>query len=346
MPTLSVIVPVHNVENYLGECLESLITQTLTDLEIIVVNDATTDNSEDVIRSYMAKDCRIRYYHHETNRGPGGARNTGVRQSQGDWITFVDADDWLATNCLEHTMQIVNETLCDCIMFGASRVSDTGEQLPNASYLRVTPSSNIRRLIAGRAISPANIFRKSDIQDIEFPENIKHEDDAFWFKYIVSITPRIACDSTRYYHYRARPGSIMTDTSTSRLDLVYVIQDIYNFMSKRGLLDQYGKLFLTRSNRFCRLAIRSISGEHLEQFTAILRNFFLNSSMRNHNISHHLFLSVCLLEDKLVRSHFTAELVSLYSLRTYEMSTLGKIYLKLRRWGIHIQLLQYKYFRS
>ena len=94
-PKLSVIVPVYNVEKYIGLCLESLSGQTFKDIEIICVNDASTDGSGDIVRRYMQKDHRITLLNHSKNRGQSVARNTGLKVAQAEFVTFVDSDDFL-----------------------------------------------------------------------------------------------------------------------------------------------------------------------------------------------------------------------------------------------------------
>ena len=100
-PLISVIVPVYNVEKYVGRCITSNINQSYTNLEIIVVNDGSTDNSLSVCESYAAKDNRIKLITQE-NRGLSGARNTGLRHYTGEYVTFVDSDDWIHRNMVEY----------------------------------------------------------------------------------------------------------------------------------------------------------------------------------------------------------------------------------------------------
>ncbi len=97
---VSVIVPIYNSELYLEKCLESLKKQTYSDLEIICVNDGSTDNSLKIIESYMEIDCRFRILT-QINSGQGVARNYGVSECSGEYVMFVDSDDWLEENCIE-----------------------------------------------------------------------------------------------------------------------------------------------------------------------------------------------------------------------------------------------------
>ena len=110
---ISIIVPVYNVEAYLPQCLDSLINQTYQDLEIICVNDGSTDSSLVILQQYQSKDKRIRVVS-QKNQGLSGARNTGISQATGEWMMFVDSDDWLNINCCEKLMGTVPKDIDLC----------------------------------------------------------------------------------------------------------------------------------------------------------------------------------------------------------------------------------------
>ena len=120
---ISIIVPVYNVEKYLPQCLDSLIGQTYRDIEIICVNDGSTDGSLNVLEQYAAKDARIHVVSQE-NQGLSGARNTGIQNAHGEWMMFVDGDDWLDQNCLEQVM--LSAEIADLVFFSYIREFRTG----------------------------------------------------------------------------------------------------------------------------------------------------------------------------------------------------------------------------
>lgn len=103
---INIIVPVYNTATYLPQCLDSLVNQTYRDIEIICVNDGSTDNSPDILKAYAERDSRILVIHQE-NLGLSGARNKGLESARGEWVMFVDSDDWIGTDCcktlLSHT---------------------------------------------------------------------------------------------------------------------------------------------------------------------------------------------------------------------------------------------------
>lgn len=112
IPKISVIIPVYNVEKYLRKCLDSVLAQTRDDYEVVLVDDGSTDSSPQICDEYAEKDERILVIHQE-NKGLSGARNTGIKQCSGEWITFLDSDDWWEPEYLEY-MNLENEDLCVC----------------------------------------------------------------------------------------------------------------------------------------------------------------------------------------------------------------------------------------
>ena len=117
MVKISVIVPVYNVEPYLPQCLDSLIEQTFNDIEIICVNDGSTDGSLNVLNHYAAKDSRIKVID-KPNGGVSSARNRGLDAAQGEYISFVDGDDWLKQNAYEEIISAVDKRNVDMAVFG------------------------------------------------------------------------------------------------------------------------------------------------------------------------------------------------------------------------------------
>lgn len=116
LPKVSVIVPVYNVEKYLSECLESLINQTLSDIEIICVNDGSTDDSRNVLERYAASDKRIAVVN-QTNKGLSAARNSGVKTARGRYLYFLDSDDFIDRNALEYLYQEAEKYRLDILYF-------------------------------------------------------------------------------------------------------------------------------------------------------------------------------------------------------------------------------------
>ena len=113
---ISIVVPVYNVEKYLSKCLESLISQTLADIEIICINDGSTDKSLEILENYASKDNRVKIINQE-NQGVSTARNNGLACANGEYVTFVDSDDWLESNSCEELYNKAIQTNSDIVLF-------------------------------------------------------------------------------------------------------------------------------------------------------------------------------------------------------------------------------------
>lgn len=120
MAAISIIVPIYNVEKYLEKCLESLATQTFGDIEIICINDASTDSSESIAANYVSKDSRFRLINHERNMGTSQARKHGVEVSSGEYILFVDSDDWLESIACEYLYEKIKREQVDILQYGTN----------------------------------------------------------------------------------------------------------------------------------------------------------------------------------------------------------------------------------
>lgn len=147
---ISVIIPIYNVEQYLSQCLDSIINQTYTNLEIILINDGSTDNSEKICNQYKLLDPRIIVIH-KTNGGLSDARNTGIKIATGDYISFVDADDFIDKNMYTILFQKINTTNADIIWYNHYNYQSSNEILKvlflskknNICYLKITINFNM-----------------------------------------------------------------------------------------------------------------------------------------------------------------------------------------------------------
>ena len=125
-PEISVIVPVYKVERYLNECIDSILAQTFTDFELILVDDGSPDNCPALCDAAAAKDSRIRVIH-QKNRGLSGARNAGLDAAEGEWIAFVDSDDMLLPQALEKAHSTAEKTGADVVLYGFAFTDENGK---------------------------------------------------------------------------------------------------------------------------------------------------------------------------------------------------------------------------
>ena len=223
-PEVSVIIPVYNAEPYLRECLDSVINQTLKDIEIICVNDGSTDHSLLILEEYAALDSRITVLSQD-NSGLSMTRNAGLKVAHGEYIYFLDSDDYIKLECLEELTQRADRENLDMIFFEAKSVFDS-EELENSkkelkSYyqrkFRYPGVHNgvdiLQRWMQNNEYYPSSVLfitRRSRLcqWDISFLPGILHEDNLFTFLCLLEAS-RVGCVPEQYYYRRVREDSIV-----------------------------------------------------------------------------------------------------------------------------------------
>ncbi len=248
MPKISVIVPVYNVQEYLRECLDSLINQTIKDdLEVIVVNDGSTDNSQKVIDEYVKKYPKTFKSYIKENNGQGSARNLGIKNATGDYIGFVDSDDFIKSNMYE---LLYNEALknnldivvCDIVWMYEDGRFESRETLP-----RFLDSFNYYTYILSNP-GPVNKIYKRDLwveNKIKFPEDIFYEDFAI-IPSMPKYTKKIGYINKELYIYRQRENSTMQKTSYNKklLDIIKACDYLYDDLKNTEFLNELEYLYI------------------------------------------------------------------------------------------------------
>ncbi len=225
----SVIVPVYNVESYLRKCLDSLVRQTCTDKEIILVDDGSTDSSGAICDEYAKMYDFVRVVHQE-NQGLSGARNTGIERATGEWLSFVDSDDWVDTDMLERLMGYIIATRGDMYRFGHERVHEDNAHnifVRRQAYKGaiLTPADEqalfrcyVKNLVAFMS-AWGGVYRHSIIRDhhLRFVDTaeVYSEEVLFNFQYILHARKIVVLHDTPY-HYRFREGSLTSSITTEQ----------------------------------------------------------------------------------------------------------------------------------
>lgn len=214
--TLSIIVPVYNVEKYLHRCLDSIRAQTFTEWECILVDDGSSDASGTICDEYAAKDTRFRVIH-QGNAGPGAARNAGLDAAQGEWIGFVDSDDWIDCDTYRKALETAREKDSDLVQW--ELVMEYPEKsVPN----RCHPSGFFDDASSGiywRSVVYASIFKRKIIQEhrIAFPvDSFLSEDALFNCQYYLH-SERCYYFGECLYHFRQNPSSLTHRSDRSML---------------------------------------------------------------------------------------------------------------------------------
>ena len=260
---VSVIIPVYNVEKYLRECLDSIINQTMKDLEIICVDDGSSDNSLEILEEYAKKDSRIKIIS-QSNQGLSCARNIALDNARGKYIYFIDSDDFLELNGLKEMYQQAEFKDLDLLKFNLwTYEDDTG--IKKSLYQRVKPAflKELGDIIFDYktigadvyTLSPnmqSSFFRKETIKDCKFPKGLIFEDNIFLIEALFN--------SNKVYYYdkflankRERKGSITESTGENFQDIIEIRNQIVDLAKKYNHYEDYKFTIFSRKYMFIKL---------------------------------------------------------------------------------------------
>lgn len=218
-PKVSVIVPVFNVQQFLSKCLKSIINQTIADIEIICINDGSTDNSLKILEKFAAKDNRIRIISQE-NQGLSVARNVGINNANGEYLGFVDSDDWIDKKYFEELYMAAKLYNCDIACSSIKRLGFAHNSY-NLFYSKIILASDIQEKIDISGVPSRNyvwnkIYRRDKFIDLNimFTPGIYFEDIDWSIRVISGLGSLVTVPDVKYY-YRLRLGSIVSTSKNS-----------------------------------------------------------------------------------------------------------------------------------
>ena len=215
-PTVSIIVPVYNVEKYLPECIDSILEQTFRDFELILVDDGSPDGCPALCDAATEKDGRIRVIH-QTNGGLSAARNAGLDIARGEWVGFVDSDDTIAPEMYEKLLAAARENDAEIAVCNMQLVDEHGDPLRREwlerEYIRETAVLSGKEALgeAGSTtmhIAPNKLYRRKLWTEIRFPLG-KRNEDFFTLPLLYEECTRVVCIPDAFYNYLQRENSIM-----------------------------------------------------------------------------------------------------------------------------------------
>ena len=251
-PLITVIVPIYNVEQYLRECIDSIVSQTYSNLEIILVDDGSLDNSPRICDECKQKDNRIRVIH-KKNGGPSEARNAGLDIATGEYISFIDSDDVISEKFIELLYKpfLHNEnigvSLCKLKPFYGDYCDFSIVEKPLERVdldLLLSQNSSLNTYLSMECNSPCNkLYRRRLFDDVRYP-NGKIYEDVFTTYKVLFKAGEIYRTASQLYFYRVRSGSIMGAKSFSLdyLNLVEAIHETIDWLKKNGC-DRYVKYY-------------------------------------------------------------------------------------------------------
>lgn len=237
-PLISVIVPVHNVESCLGSCVESILSQTYKNLEVILINDGSIDGSGPVCEKYAAKDERVHVIH-MSYKGVSAARNAGIKAAKGKYIGFVDGDDYIKADMLEKLYLLAEKTKSDISICKLGRevegkiINDNGETVYS---IKMDNLEAMRELFKGKLyrFSLCNkLFKRACFHGIQFPEGRIHEDLSTTYQLFTQAEKAVFTNYAGYIYVK-RENSILTSKfSERRLDALIAWKEILPFMKEK-----------------------------------------------------------------------------------------------------------------
>ena len=287
IPKVSIIIPVYNSEKYLSKCLDSIINQTLKEIEIICVDDGSSDESWNVLKDYALLDNRIKIFFKE-NGGAGSARNFGLDNARGEFINFIDSDDWIKLDTLEKCYTISKDKNLDILMYLLINYNDSTGELYEDNYYNISciPSKfdgivfnykDVSDAIFNIAVSPCNKLIKKSLFDklnYRFFEGVMFEDNPFFFKLFLNAN-RISIIREYFYYRRRREGSVMANTGEKLKDNMSMTTEVVKVFMEEGLLNEFKK----QLTNFKLFSIRT----HYRNVDSLFKQHFFNEMKRDFN---------------------------------------------------------------
>ena len=263
-PEISIIVPVYKVEKYLNECIDSILAQTFTDFELILVDDGSPDNCPALCDAAAEKDSRVRVIHQQ-NKGLSGARNAGINVARGNWLGFVDSDDMIDPTFCEKMLHAAVQAGAEMAVCNILRMKENKALDSYQEHCLKDEVLSREEIVHRIQLSPfymvmTRLCRREVFEKIRFPEG-KNYEDAFTAPEILERVNKAACVAEPLYQYRLRSGSIMHAAVTLKnLEEVYANYALFQYTMKYRKYDE-ACLQYTVTKRIFRKLKRKLSQE-------------------------------------------------------------------------------------
>lgn len=282
MPKVSVIVPIYNVEKYLEKCINSLLSQTLEDIQIILVNDGSKDNSGNIAKEYEQNNKDRVIYVEKENGGLSDARNYGLKYATGDFIAFLDSDDYIEKNAYEEMYNKAIEENADYVE------CDFIWEFPNKIRVdKQYPYKNKKEMLSFvRVVAWNKLIKRQLITDnnLEFPKGLRYEDVEFTYK-LIPFVNKFAYVNKPFIHYVQREGSIANVQNERTAEIFTVLDNVIEFYKKNNIYEKYRDeleynyaryLLCSSLKRMCKIKDKSIREKLLTESWERLNSNFPN----------------------------------------------------------------------
>ena len=247
---ISIIIPIFNVEQYLKQCLDSVLSQTYEDFEVLLINDGSTDSSENICKEYIQKDKRFHLIT-TANRGLSAARNTGIQNAKGEWIMFIDSDDYVDPEFCRVPFEAARTSNADVVIFKRIVIDKNGNKQKSIYKAKNRPEGIItfeQAIDFGENVIWNKLYKKTLFKDIVFPEG-KYFEDIFITPCLLHKASIIYIMPVALYYYRKRNNSLSNQrTSKAKSDAFEAYLDKYDYLISFGYPKEKAETILDRIN--------------------------------------------------------------------------------------------------
>lgn len=293
-PKVSVIIPIYNAEKFLRECLDSVTNQTLKDIEIVCVDDGSTDTTINILNEYSEKDKRIRVLIQE-NKGAGAARNLGLKNATGEYLSFLDSDDFFELDMLENFYQKAKEENSDIVVCNFDYFNNNSKEIikNNEDVIPIMENVSIfdRTVLKDETLKwfkefvCNKFFKKHFIlsNDLEFQE-IKRANDLFFAKSSIILANRISVIDKDFIHYRVGLNTNLSTTNfTTPLEFTKALIQLKNFLIEKKLYEELKLSFQNYCEGLCEYTLRTLKAYPIQYYK--LKKYIFNELVYELNLN-------------------------------------------------------------
>ena len=313
-PKVSIIIPIYNSEKYIDKCINNILNQTLKEIEIILVNDGSTDKSEFICKEYKNIDSRIKLVSKE-NGGVSSARNHGVSIAKGEFITFVDSDDFIELDMCEKLYNVAIKNQCDIAMSGIKVVNNKEISYELTAESKIYKKEEVYKLFFynTQPFSPnyawGKMIRRSICEKVKFREDIFLMEDAlFSMELFLNCTNNIMFLNEYLYNYVQRAGSESKHFSKKRITSFYALEELLNLASSINhtyeieFLKVYSRLILNILQDIICFDFENNKDEYLKISKALNKRYLKNIRCKNISNKNKIHLTILKLSPMIYKS--------------------------------------------
>ena len=316
---ISIIVPIYNVEKYLDRCVQSILKQTYKNIEIILVDDGSLDNCGTICDEYEKKDKRVRAIHKE-NGGLSSARNTGIKMAKGEYVCFVDSDDWIEKNMIEHISELIIKNRAEIVSVSYALAKNENIKVKKRTSIKVMSRNEALEYFfeigMHKRISDYPIWikgiKKELFNDVEFPEGTLYEDYVTNIELISKVNTYVKSSKVCYFYFQGDKSIVRSEFKLQDMQLISQCEKAIAIVANKGSkIQNLAKLKLFRSSLslLTKIALYGFAEEINEdeqrkiiaQLTQNLRNNFLKLLFSSLPFTRKILLCVLCIDYRILR---------------------------------------------